>query len=89
MYTIHNRDDSEKLKKLRTTKDLLKIETLREKLGKQHFPYDMKEVFEPVTAKQAEATENQKQISEKQIQALQDSSQTTVQAINDQTKAIH
>ena len=34
----------------------------------------MKEVFEPVTAKQAEATENQKQLSEKQIQALRDSS---------------
>ena len=66
----------------------MKIETIREKLGKQDFHYGMKEVFEPVTAKQAEATENQKQLSEKQIQALQDSSQTTVQAINDQTKAI-
>ena len=33
----------------------------------------MEEVFEPVTAKQAEATENQKHLSEKQIQALHDS----------------
>ena len=80
MYTIHNRDDLEKLKKLQKTKELLKIETLREKLGKQDFHYDLKEVFGPVTAKEAEATENQRQISEKRIQALQDSSQTTLQA---------
>ena len=48
----------------------------------------MEEVFEPVTVKQAEATKNQKQISEKQIQALRDSSQTAVQAIENQTQAI-
>ena len=48
----------------------------------------MKEVFEPVTAKQAEATENQKQLSEKQLQALRDSSQITVQAVENQTQAI-
>ena len=56
----------------------------------------MEEVFEPVTTKQAEATENQKQLSEKQIQALHDStraasraaSQTTVQAMENQTQAI-
>ena len=45
----------------------------------------MEEVFEPVTFKQQE-------LSEKQIQALRDSthtkSQTTVQAIHDQTRAI-
>ena len=46
------------------------------------------EVFEPVTVKQAEATKNQKQLSEKQIQALRDSSQTAVQAIENQTEAI-
>ena len=55
----------------------------------------MEEVFEPVTVKQAEATKNQKQLSEKQIQsinqqtqAVRDSSQTTVQAIENQTQAI-
>ena len=48
----------------------------------------MEEVFEPVTAKQAEATENQKQLSEKQLQALRDSSQITVQAVENQTQAI-
>ena len=81
------------------TKSLLRKERLKEKLGKQDLQYDMEEVFEPVTARQAEATENQKQLSEKQIQAigqqtqgfvqaLRDSSQTTTQAIQLQTKAI-
>ena len=36
----------------------------------------MEEVFEPVTVKQAEATKNQKQISEKQIQAIGQQIQT-------------
>ena len=77
----------------------LKTKRLKEKLGKQNFHYDMEEVLEPVTVKQAEATENQKQLSERQLQALRDSSQTTtgaidqqsqwlVQAIQDQTRAM-
>ena len=69
MYSIHNRDDLEKLKNLQETKSLLRKERLKEKLGKQNFHYDLEEVFEPVTAKQAEATENQKRLSEKQIQS--------------------
>ena len=59
MYSIHNRDDLEKLKKLQETKSLLHKERLKEKLGKQDFHYDMEEVFEPVT-------ENQKQNISKQ-----------------------
>ena len=81
------------------TKSLLHKERLKEKPGKQDFHYDMEEVFEPVTTKQAEATENQKQLSEKQIQAserqlqaidqpLHDSSQTTKQAIENQSRAV-
>ena len=57
MYSIHNRDDLKKLKKLQESKSILNAETLKEKLGKQ--------VFEPVAVKQAEATKNQKQVSEK------------------------
>ena len=45
---------------------------------------DMEEVFETVTAKQAKATENQEQLSEKQIPALHDFSL----AIENQTRAI-
>ena len=48
----------------------------------------MEEVLEPVTAKQVEATENQKQNQTKQIQALRDSAHTTTQAIQDKTRAI-
>ena len=84
MYSIHNRDDLEKVKKLQETKSSLKAERLKEKLGKQDFHYDLEEVFEPVTKNQTK----QQQQSEKQIQALRDSTQTTTQAIQDQTKAI-
>ena len=66
MYSIHNRDDSEKLKKLQESKSSIKAERLKQLLGKQDFHYDMEEVLEPVTVKQAEATKNQKQLSEKQ-----------------------
>ena len=88
MYSIHKRDDLEKLKKLQESKSLIKAERLKQFQEKQDFHYDMEEVFEPVTVKQAEATKNLKQFSEKQIQALRDSSQTAVQAIEDQTQAI-
>ena len=73
---------------MQESKSLLKAERLKEKLGKQDFHYDMEEVFETVTVKQAEATKNQKQLSGKQLRALRDSSQTTVQAIENQTLAI-
>ena len=55
MYSIHNRDDLEKLKKLQESKSLIKAERLKEKLGKQDFHYDMEEVFEPVTENQKKA----------------------------------
>ena len=89
MYSIHNRDDLEILKKLQESKSLIKAERLKQLLGKQDFHYDMEEVFEPVTVKQAEATKNQKQLSEKQIQALRDSSQTAVQAIRESNNALN
>ena len=84
MYSIHNRDDLEKLKKLQESKSLIKAERLKQLLGKQDFHYDMEEVFEPVTEKQSK----QQELSEKQIQVLRDSTQTTTQAIQDQTRAI-
>ena len=52
---------------MRETKSSLKAERLKQKFGKQDFHYDMEEVFEPVTAKLAEAAENQKKLSEKQL----------------------
>ena len=88
MYSIHNRDDLEKLKKLQETKSSLKAERLKEKLGKQDFHYDMEEVFEPVTENQKQNISKQQELSEKQIQVLRDSTQTTTQAIQGQTRAI-
>ena len=73
---------------MQETKSLIKAERLKEILGKQDFHYDMEEVFEPVTENQKQSQNQTKQESEKQIQALRDSSQTTVQAIQDQTRAI-
>ena len=78
----------EKLKKLQETKSSLKAERLKEKLGKQDFHYDMEEVFEPVTENQKQNQTKQQELSEKQIQALRDSTQTTTQAIENQTRAI-
>ena len=71
---------------MQETKSLLRQHRLKENLGKQGFHYDMEEVFDPVTAKQAEATENRKQLSEKQLQTLRDSSQTTTRSIGQQTQ---
>ena len=86
MYSIHNRDDLEKLKILQETKSLLKADRLKEKLGKQDFHYDMEEVFEPVTENQKKSQNQTKLESEKQIQALRDSTQTTTRAIGQQTQ---
>ena len=86
MYSIHNRDDLEKLKKLRQTRSLIKAERLKQLLGKQDFHYDMEEVFEPVTENQKQNQTKQHELSEKQIQALRDSTQTTTQAIEKSDK---
>ena len=73
---------------MQETKSSLKAERLKEKLGKQDFHYDMEEVFEPVTENQKKTQNQTKLESEKQIQALRDSTQTTTQTIQDQTRAI-
>ena len=39
MYSIHNRDDLENMKKLKETKSSLKAERLKGKFGKQDFLY--------------------------------------------------
>ena len=59
----------------------MEAERLKEKLGKQDFHYDMKEVFEPVTENQKQNQTMIEELSGKQIQALRYSSQNTTQAI--------
>ena len=81
MYSIHTRDDLEKLKKLQETKSSVRKERLKEKLGKKVFHYDLEEVFEPVTTKQVES-------NEKQLQAIEKQTQGVTQAIENQTRAI-
>ena len=73
---------------MQESKSLIKAERLKQLLGKQDFHYDMEEVFEPVTENQKKSQNQTKLESEKQIQALRDSTQTTTQAIQDQTRAI-
>ena len=89
MYSIHNPDDLEKLKKLQESKSLIKAERLKQLLGKQDFHYDMEEVFEPVTENQKKSQNQTKLESEKQIQALRDSTQTTTQAIRESSNALN
>ena len=73
---------------MQESKSLLKDERLKQLLGKQDIHYDMEEVFEPVTENQKKSQNQTKVESEKQIQALRDSTQTTTHAIQAQTEAI-
>ena len=85
MYSIHTRDDLEKLKNLQETKSLVRKERLKEKLGKQDFHYELEEVFEPVTTKQVESIEKQLQGF---THAIDIQTQGVTQAIENQTRAI-
>ena len=95
MYTIHNRDDLEKLKKLNHINQQLKEQRLKKKLGRQDFHHDVKELFEPVTHQQtkinANIKEQTKQIEEGQKQFKKDALENTQKitgAINQNTKSI-
>ena len=81
MYSIHTRDDLEKLKKLQETKSLIRKERLKEKLGKQDFHYDLEDVFEPVTTKQVESNEKQLQALENQTRAIEHNNNTLQNSI--------
>ena len=87
MYSIHNRDDLEKLKKIARNKIFTTQRKLREKQERQNFIFDMEELFERVTENLKQNISKQQELSEKQIQALRDSTQTTTQALQDQTRA--
>ena len=49
LFPIKDREDLEKLNELVSLQDQLKTVRLQEKLGKQNFYEDMKNVFEPMT----------------------------------------
>ena len=74
---------------MQESKSLIKAERLKEKLGKQDFHYNMEEVFEPNTENQKKSQNQTKLESEKQLQALRDSTQTTTQAIRESSNALN
>ena len=74
---------------MQETKSSLKAERLKQLVGKQDFHYDMEEVFEPVTENQKKSQNQTKLESEKQLQALRDSTQTTTQAIRESSNALN
>ena len=86
MYSIHTRDDLEKLKKIQETKSSGRKERLKEKLGKQDFHYDLEEVFEPVTTKQMESNEKQLQAIENQTRAIEHYNNTLQNSIKEGIK---
>ena len=59
IFTPKNFDEYEKINELNETRKQLKAEQLKEKLGKQDFHYDMKEVFEPLEKAIKESDESQ------------------------------
>ena len=86
MYSIHTRDDLEKLKNLQEIKSLVRKERLKEKLGKLDFHYDLEEVFEPVTKQQVESNEKQLQAIENQTRAIEHNNNTLQNSIKEGIK---
>ena len=81
MYSIHNREDLEKLKKLNDINKQLKEQRLKKKLGRQDFHFNVKELFEPVTKKQTKIDESIKQqtnqLTENQKQSITNTQKIT------------
>ena len=82
MYTIKNRDDLEKLKKLNSLNEKLKEQRLKKKLGRQDFHHNVNELFEPVTKKQTHIQESISNQTEK-ITENQEKSDASRQLITD------
>ena len=58
LFAINNREDLENLNELASLQDQVKAVRLQDKLGKQNFHEDMKEVFEPMTDAIKDTSEN-------------------------------
>ena len=58
LFTIKDREDLEKLNELVSLQDQVKAVRLQDKLGKQNFHEDVKNVFEPVTKSLENKSEN-------------------------------
>ena len=71
MFPTKNREDLEKLNELVSLQEQVKVIRLQDKLGKQNFHEDWKEVFEPVTKSLEKTSENiTKTITESSIKNI-------------------
>ena len=79
LFPIKDREDLEKLNELVSLQDQVKVDRLQDKLGKQNFHEDMKNVFEPVT----ESIENTSQNITKTIAETSLKNNLAIKNIND------
>ena len=87
MFAINNREDLDKLEKLASLQDQVKVVKLQDKLGEQNFHEDMKKVFEPVTKSLKNTSENStKAITETSIKnnlAIENINNNLLEIMND------
>ena len=68
LFAYKNREDLQKLNESVSLQNQVKVFRLQDKLGKQNFHEDMKEVFKPITKSLANTSENKtKSITETSI----------------------
>ena len=87
MFPIENRKDLQKLNESVSLQNQVKAVRLQDKLGKQNFHEDMKEVFEPLTDTIKNTSENiTKTITETSItnnKAIENSNNKLLEIMND------
>ena len=87
LSSIKDREDLEKLNELVSLQDQVKVVRLQDKLGKQNFHEDMKNVFEPVTKSLENTSENlTKAITETSIKnnlAIENINDNLLEIMND------
>ena len=87
LFPIKDREDLEKLNDLVSLQDQVKVVRLQDKLGKQNFHEDMKQVFEPMTDTIKDVSENITktitQTSIKNNQAIDNINNNLLEIMND------
>ena len=87
LYSIKDREDLEKLNELVWLQDQVKAVRLQDKLGKQNFHKDMKNIFEPVTKTlESNSQDKAKTITETSIrnnQAIENLKNKLLEIMND------
>ena len=87
LFPIKDREDLENLEELASLENQVKVVKLQDKLGKQNFHEDLKEVFEPVTKSLEKTSENiTKTITENSIKnnrAIENMNNNLLEIMND------